>query len=350
MKNLITAMALVLSMVFPGALFATDVGGIISSDTVWDLAHSPYTIVSEVQIANGVTLTIQPGVVVTGVVNDRTYAPGLIKVWGNLRAVGTRLGNITFNDVSIFGEDDRNVVVNIQFAHLISGHLWVPAMSTGTGNAMLTLLDSKLEDYTIIVAGTKGDSHIERNIFVKSHQNLFGALWDNTTIYVRNNIFDQSSADQWSNDFVVGLANYSGLSNGQIVFEFNSFLTTDQVALRDLTPLDISSPGRTFNPYMLVANNYWGTTDKAVIDSMIYDRNDDLDCYTYFSYEPFLTETLPIQDPPLEPPTVDPTVENQLSASGGGGGGGCFISGISGGETFLRRLLAWAPPVISFVP
>jgi hypothetical protein len=34
---------------------ATDVGGIIDTDTVWDLAGSPYNIASDIQIAEGVT-------------------------------------------------------------------------------------------------------------------------------------------------------------------------------------------------------------------------------------------------------------------------------------------------------
>ncbi|MBN2467584.1 MAG: PKD domain-containing protein [Deltaproteobacteria bacterium] len=175
----------------------------------------------------------------------------------------------------------------------------------GIGNATLTLLDSTLEDSSIMVIGLRGDSRIERNVFVNSHHNAFGSPWDSTRIYVTNNVFVQCSGD-----YVVGLANYSGMSNSQIIFEYNSFLTTNKVALKDLTPIDISVPGRTFNPYILVAKNYWGTTDTRVIDSMIYDRNDDLECFTYFRYQPFLTQPHPdtpsLSEAPLANFTANP--------------------------------------------
>ena len=60
--------------------WCTDVEGIINEDTTWDFLGSPYNIISEIQIAETATLTIEPGVVVTN---------GKIKVWGTLNAIGT---------------------------------------------------------------------------------------------------------------------------------------------------------------------------------------------------------------------------------------------------------------------
>ena len=88
---------------------------------------------------------------------------------------------------------------------------------------------------------------------------------------IRNNLFYQ-----WRGEQAVSLANFSGFSNSKIIFEYNSFLSTDQIALKEPGMTNIAYPGFTFNPEMIVANNYWGTTDTSVIDSMIYDRNDDL--------------------------------------------------------------------------
>ncbi len=48
----------------PGNAMATDVGGIINTDTTWTIDGSPYNIVETIQIAAGVTLTINPGVTV----------------------------------------------------------------------------------------------------------------------------------------------------------------------------------------------------------------------------------------------------------------------------------------------
>ena len=80
--------------VFSFPAMATDVGGIIDTDTTWDLAGSPYNITSTVQIDEGVSLTIEPSVVVNG--------EGLnIKIWGVLNVIGTDISNIILNNVDI---------------------------------------------------------------------------------------------------------------------------------------------------------------------------------------------------------------------------------------------------------
>ena len=43
----------------------TNVSGIISSDTTWTQANSPYNLTGNVQVNNGVSLTIEAGITVT---------------------------------------------------------------------------------------------------------------------------------------------------------------------------------------------------------------------------------------------------------------------------------------------
>ena len=126
---------------FPGPLRATNVGGIINSKAVWELKDSPFTITSEVQIADGVTLTINPGVVVNGF--------GKIRVWGILNAIGNAALNITFNEVTIIIADNAiNGLVNIQFANFNSGYSAYLGFNAAA-NHTLTLLDSKLDNADI---------------------------------------------------------------------------------------------------------------------------------------------------------------------------------------------------------
>jgi len=316
MKKIIGPIIMVLFFFFPGLLSATDVGGIINSNTVWGLTGSPYTMTSEVQIADGVTLTIQPGVVVGRSITSSR----IIRVWGTLNAVGTAALNITFNEVWIvIGDNATNGVVNIQFANFISGNFAFSG-PPGLGNSTLTLLDSKLNNASITYFNPTGDCHIERNTFVNTKSNSFGAVWPNVNVYIRNNIFSQ-----WTDNSAVGLANYSGMSNSKIIFKCNTFLDTDKIALEEIPLTNISTPGHTFNPEMIVANNYWGTTNTSVIDSMIYDRNDDLNYYTYFTYKPFL-----LADPRDSDDDCISDGEGDAGAnlptSDSGGGGGCFIA------------------------
>jgi predicted outer membrane repeat protein/parallel beta-helix repeat protein len=74
----------------PIALAATEVGGPIISDTTWTLADSPYIAVASVEVWEGVTLTIEPGVTVK-------FDPGYsLQVNGELIAKGTYSQPITF--------------------------------------------------------------------------------------------------------------------------------------------------------------------------------------------------------------------------------------------------------------
>ncbi len=68
----------------------TEVGGPIISDTTWTLANSPYIVVANVEVWQGVTLTIQPGVVV------KFNKDRLLQVDGTLIARGNAANPITF--------------------------------------------------------------------------------------------------------------------------------------------------------------------------------------------------------------------------------------------------------------
>lgn len=57
------------------------VGGIIADDTTWDLAGSPHETTDNVIVPPGVTLTIEPGVVV-----NFTHYTHAIEVYGTLNA------------------------------------------------------------------------------------------------------------------------------------------------------------------------------------------------------------------------------------------------------------------------
>lgn len=80
-----------------------DVSGTISSDSIWTLAESPVTVTSNLTIAQDITLTIEPGVVVK--FSDTRYS--YFTVDGTLDAQGTSALPIVFTSYSddSFGGD-----------------------------------------------------------------------------------------------------------------------------------------------------------------------------------------------------------------------------------------------------
>ena len=82
---------------------ATDVGGIIYSDTTWNLGGSPYNVTSSLQVAEEATLTIEPGVVVNNASADQ------IQFWGGLLAIGTESSKIIFNALAMRSKPPASV-------------------------------------------------------------------------------------------------------------------------------------------------------------------------------------------------------------------------------------------------
>ena len=261
---------------------ATDVGGIISSDTTWTLADSPFTITSTVQIANGVTLIIEPGVVVNQANTDNED----IKLYGGtLMAIGTNDLKITLDNLYISGQTETNSEIHIQHCKLYSPYLslkWAESF---------TLLDSMVEKSSgtqnaIEICPLNNDSYIERNIFV-GNGSLNFIFFDerevlNGNLYIQNNAF-------------FGYRNFAIYGNSNAIVKFNSFLNTDMNAIT------IANQSNDW----LVADNYWNTTDTDIIESMILDKNDYLSKQGYVIYEPILNEPHP--DTPIpdfnQPPT-----------------------------------------------
>ncbi|UCG68776.1 MAG: hypothetical protein JSV09_13380, partial [Thermoplasmata archaeon] len=79
---------------FPVVIDPTVVSGYYYSDTIWTLANSPYIVTDDITIVPGVTLTIEPGVVV------KFDGPYELVVDGYLIAQGTVTNNIVFTSNS----------------------------------------------------------------------------------------------------------------------------------------------------------------------------------------------------------------------------------------------------------
>ena len=84
----------VMSQVGLARPLSTDVSGTIDTDTTWYYTGTPYVLTTDIVVTNGVTLTIEPGVMVRGEGSVQ------LEIRGHLQAVGLVTRPITFTSVA----------------------------------------------------------------------------------------------------------------------------------------------------------------------------------------------------------------------------------------------------------
>ncbi|WP_136798033.1 PKD domain-containing protein [Desulfosediminicola ganghwensis] len=89
------------------AAHATDVAGVIDTDTTWDLAGSPYIVTGGILVNPGTTLTIEAGVQV------RFNGLYILTVQGNIRTLGTQGNEIIFTSNFIPQQKDDWVGIRL---------------------------------------------------------------------------------------------------------------------------------------------------------------------------------------------------------------------------------------------
>ena len=113
---------------------ATHVGGVIIQSTTWNAAGSPYIMDTSVIVTNGVTLTIEPGVIVQG-----TSHLVELRVLGTLSAIGTVTQPITVttSDTSL-GYNWRGLVIDGGAARLRRSTIEYACGEVPTGGSQYT--------------------------------------------------------------------------------------------------------------------------------------------------------------------------------------------------------------------
>lgn len=254
----------------------TEVGGIIASDTIWKLGGSPYGLTSTVKVLEGVTLTIEAGVEVSA--TDIESFDDMFLIHGTIVALGTETQPIAFDGkgrANFFSLDSSpdSAFLNVAYGVFRNGR----AFWTGDGSAYFSLRNSmltNLSSYSYIWY-PRSDIIIEYNTFV----NASGfSLWhSDAEVYIRYNRFESryDSFPDYQDSWIIGeRAPVGGATN----VTRNSFLNTGEVAVR---------LGRNLFAAIDARNNYWGTTDKTTIESMITYENG---AAGIVPFEPYLSE------------------------------------------------------------
>lgn len=330
----------------------TQMSGVIYRDTVWTADRSPYVVVGDVEVMPGVTLEIQPGVVVqfrnvTEQHGDPLRSPKAeLVVYGTLRAVGTQASPIQFTaevgtdlgswgGILLYGSSSVIEFAEIRFAAVgtmtvessptISNTSYVynfSAIRAVNGAPRILHNTISLADTGVLLEGTVG-AVVSHNVIVNNSKGVVSAGGSGNEIS-HNEMsaanfgvrIEGSDGDRiFNNDFNVNGRDDVGIyiSSGRVgTLHSNNFYFDETV---------VGDPNAVFwyiqnqSPYDVLAQNNWWDTGGVppkmvpqVIAYYIWDRADDLSCGAV-TFQPYLES--PVDDtvgdnlPPLvEAPDV----------------------------------------------
>ena len=276
MRRVIIALIMI-TLLIPAVSQATDVGGIINSNTTWTLANSPYNFTSVVQVAAGVTLTIEPGVELNGA-DEISHE---LELWGSLYAVGNDSSMIVFNSCSIIAKDATSSI-QLEYVERNLGSI------TNISGCDMIIRNSLINVGAIVIRSA--NDIVERNILKDSYLQV---QHGSSSIAIRNNLFYTGSGNPFK--LLIDVI-------ADPIIELNTFLSTNEIVIENYCCSTSNN--------VTASNNYWNTTETTIIDSMILDRNDDLN-RSYIIYDPILTA--PDQDTPTNiPPSADAGTDQNL--------------------------------------
>ena len=342
----------------------TDVNGIIDTDTTWTLANSPYIVMGNILISEGITLTIEPGVEVRF---DGSY---YLQVDGTLVAYGTEESMITFTSNRAnpapgdwggiyFTPTSQDAVLDsegnylqgsvIRYAtieyggaqpSIMNGVLWFDAspliansiishnklsISSHSGQPVISNNRIEYNDQHILVWG--GEPIIQDNLIRKNRPGAICWNWGSSGGVLSGNVIMQNTGRSCNGDGTINVeppvivqrnliaGNTGSRSAISIRSSRDSVTVTDNTITGnsvDTISLDTYYPelpapeihrnniydnGGQYDITLMDAfgvpgaeaqENWWGTTDTAVIDQRIYDFYDDFNLGKV-SYAPILT-------------------------------------------------------------
>jgi Ca2+-binding RTX toxin-like protein len=277
---------------------------VILTDTVWAAGSTQDLTGKVVQVAPGVTLTVEAGARVTG---------GAIEAYGALVVAGSAEARVEFDGVALV---TRGGTVALDHAHLRGGELLRGGFGA-PGN--LTLTNSVVEDLpeAIYVWYPTQDVLIENNLFLRS-AGISAGTQGNVTVMIRDNSFVE-----WRGEAAV--TNWASYNTSQTVVTGNNFLSTDRVALQLQRGNDPAA--------MQAEGNYFGSTDPAVIDAMVRDRTDSLAYAAVIDVTPVLEAPNPVAGPLfIADPAGGSVTATGLGAWMLGGAGADALTGTTGGD------------------
>ena len=162
-----------------------DVGGSISTDTIWTAANSPYILTDTVTVEAGVTLTVEAGVTVM-VPDMGEY----LDIQGHLEAVGTAVNPILFTSIDDLSTNNWSGIAVLGSANLTNVTLryaWTALFISDSAGGNIVLEDSIFEENLVypIIVNTDALHRLEMN-----NVNFINNIPDRVGINKSNGIVD----------------------------------------------------------------------------------------------------------------------------------------------------------------
>ena len=224
---------------------------IITQNTIWN-AGETYNLADDVQIADGATLTIQPGAIVNG--NGHR-----IQTFGKLIANGTATSKVTFNNTDfVFSSNYADPgEIQISFATLAGG-TFLPA--TGNGSyGKFNVTDSTIAGGNMMyIWYPVADSSFERNVFINAGTISVGTHTGEQVIISNNTFYSTRNSSS--------IADWAAYGR-PLLITGNNFYVSGTAIESELgyEPAKVSASG-----------NYFGASTSSEISAKILDRTDDL--------------------------------------------------------------------------
>jgi hypothetical protein len=324
----------------------TDISGLITQDTIWTKANSPYIIKNNTTFKAGNSLTIQAGTIIKFVNNTQ------LTIRGTLRVKGSKSDRVVFTANGASYNYSKNYLDSQGFAGRIKYN------KTGTNymiyiapenDDIISISYAKFEYSADCALHIDGHSHdsikkyvITDTIFINNNKAIFGALslinqciFENNVCGIdggsflmlnstfKNNVYGMGGCGEFAGYNCSFFGNiYGFLGGNSITFENNMFsnntigvsIGTGNLKFKknsifnNTIGIVLESQGgyeyidynnifnnskynfriKLYESETIIKNNWWGTTNTTIIEQYIYDIYDDNNLGEVI-YKPFLT-------------------------------------------------------------
>ncbi len=322
----------------------TNVSGVIDRDTLWDPEDSPFTLVGNILVVNGFTLTIKPGVQV--LLNGF-----FIEVDGTLRARGgeREAGRIIFSGhIQGLESWDANMIkfnpISAAFDETTEGGSIIKnadiVVSAPQTAIRILGASPKIENNLLVNRNRTGDSiHVSGSATIKGNTIKSRVLIEGGSPLVINNVIREVGSGNTAGIYITG--GTPRIEGNLIVdnpaYEFGGGIRVDRAGtnaaivgntisnnINGIFLLEGAKPLITQNNIfgntrfdlilfstpndVTVTNNWWGTTDESRIALKIFDKARDFRLGAAI-FKPFLRSPVPT-------PAVEVIIQSSNTPSG----------------------------------